>query len=82
MRNTDKTSKPDMPRAARTKGAGPGPAAPANPRNVAQGIAERIAERTPSDRAKLLRSSRRAVEAADRLIEDMDEVLKRLARKG
>lgn len=44
-------------------------------------IAERLAERTPFDRNKVRKSSRRAVEAADRLIKEMADVMKQLDRK-
>lgn len=44
-------------------------------------IAERIAVRAPYDRNKSARTNQRAVEAADRLLKEMDDVLKHLGRK-
>ena len=44
-------------------------------------IAADIAERAPLDRDKVHRASRRAVQAADRLLKEMDDVLKQLQRK-
>ena len=44
-------------------------------------IAEEIASRTPFDRTKAHRANRRAVQAADRLLKEMDDVLKNLGRK-
>ena len=44
-------------------------------------IAERIANRAPYDRRKSARANQRAVEAADRLLKEMDDVLKHLGRK-
>ncbi len=44
-------------------------------------IAERIANRAAYDRNKSARTNQRAVEAADRLLKEMDDVLKHLGRK-
>ena len=45
-------------------------------------IARSLAERGAMDHSKLKRESRRAVDAADRLLREMDEVLKNLDRKS
>jgi hypothetical protein len=47
------------------------------PKDIAAGIAERA----PLDRVKLKQANRRATEAADRLLEEMDDVLRHLDRK-
>ena len=44
-------------------------------------IAADIAERGPLDHTKVKKASRRAVQAADRLLKEMDDVLKHLERK-
>lgn len=44
-------------------------------------IAEHLADRAPFDRTKTRKSSQRAIQAADRLIKEMDDVLKQLERK-
>jgi hypothetical protein len=54
------------------------PATPARPKAVA----EDIASRKTIDHAKVARANRRAVQAADRLLKEMDDVLKHLQRKG
>lgn len=50
---------------------------PKSPKDVAEGLSKRGA----LDRDKVHRESRRAVQAADRLLKEMDDVLKQLARK-
>ena len=59
------------------KGTGSKAARPASPKDVA----EHIADRGALDRDKVHRASRRAVQAADRLLKEMDDVLKHLERK-
>ncbi len=54
------------------------PSRPAKPKH----IAENLADRAPYDRTKARRANQRAVQAADRLLKEMDDVLKHLARKG
>lgn len=51
---------------------------PESPQDVARGLAtgNRL------DRDKVRRASRQASKAADRLVKEMDEVLKRLERRG
>ena len=44
-------------------------------------IAEDMASRAPFDRTKAHQTNRRAVQAADRLLKEMDDVLKHLQRK-
>lgn len=44
-------------------------------------IAADIAERGPLDHTKVKQASRRAVQAADRLLKEMDDVLKNLERE-
>jgi hypothetical protein len=66
-----------------------GPARPANPQDVAAGIAARKLRRPahprareePLDHERLARSSRRATTAADRLLEELGDVLRNLDRK-
>lgn len=48
-----------------------------SPRDIARSISERDAV----DRKKLKRESRRAVDAAEKLLKEMDEVFKNLDRK-
>ena len=55
----------------------PAAKSPATPKDVAQDIADRA----PFDRIKAQRTNRRAVQAADRLLKEMDDVLKHLERK-
>jgi hypothetical protein len=50
---------------------------PRKPKDIAQDIADR----TPLDRDKLRRSGRHAAQAADRLLKEMDDVLRHLERK-
>ena len=50
---------------------------PHTPSDVAKGIADRAR----LDHAKVQRESQRASQAADRLLKEMDDVLKHLARK-
>ena len=50
---------------------------PAKPKE----IAERIASRAPFDRNKSAKANQRAVEAADRLLKEMGDVLKHLEKK-
>lgn len=50
---------------------------PKSPKDVAKDLSRRGA----LDRDKVHRESRRAVQAADRLLKEMDDVLKQLARK-
>jgi hypothetical protein len=51
---------------------------PASPKAVA----EKMAEESSFDRVKAHRENRRAVQAADRLLKEMDDVLKHLERKA
>lgn len=44
-------------------------------------IAADLARRGPLDHTKVVRDSRRAAQAADRLLKEMDAVLKHLERK-
>ena len=44
-------------------------------------IAAELASRQPFDRLKVQRESRRATQTADRLLKEMDEVLKHLPQK-
>ena len=44
-------------------------------------IAEDMAARAPFDRTKAHRENRRAVQAADRLLKEMDDVLKHLQKR-
>ena len=44
-------------------------------------IAEDISARVPYDKVKAAHTNRRAVQAADRLLREMDDVLKHLSRK-
>ena len=52
---------------------------PARPRKP-KDIAADIASRAPFDRTKSRQASRRAVQAADRLLKEMDDVLKHLRK--
>lgn len=54
---------------------------PDKPPSKPKHIAERLADRAPFDRTKARKSSQRAIQAADRLLKEMDDVLKQLERK-
>jgi hypothetical protein len=58
----------------RTKKKAPGRQSPERPKEIAEGIASRAT----FDRVKAKRTSQRAAEAADKLLRDMDDVLKHL----
>lgn len=51
---------------------------PESPKHV---VAKSLADRAPFDRTKTRKSSQRAIQAADRLLKEMDDVLKQLERK-
>lgn len=59
------------------------PADRAKPKAVAESIAARKGvDHAKLDHAKLVRANHRAVQAADRLLKEMDDVLRNLQRKG
>lgn len=53
-----------------------------SPRKQAKPLADMIDAKLPYDKRRAQQSGKRASEAADRLLREMDEVLKHLDRKG
>lgn len=60
----------------------PKPTNRAPQRHSPQDIARSLSERGAVESKKMKRESRRAVDAADKLLKEMDEVLKNLDRKA